>query len=82
MSKPLPGGSRANRGEAGCGLSQSEEFSSTLKILFHAFGAWLERSRRRQALRELARLDDRLLADVGLTREQALREAAKPVWRA
>jgi uncharacterized protein YjiS (DUF1127 family) len=28
----------------------------------------------------LARMDARLLADIGLTREQALREAAKPFW--
>lgn len=28
----------------------------------------------------LASLDERLLADIGLTREQALREAAKPMW--
>jgi len=39
--------------------------------------ATLERQRARQAL---ARMDDRLLADVGLTRDQALREAAKPFW--
>jgi uncharacterized protein YjiS (DUF1127 family) len=41
---------------------------------------WLDRSLQRIALREIA--DDRhLLSDLGLTREQALREAAKPFWR-
>jgi uncharacterized protein YjiS (DUF1127 family) len=41
---------------------------------------WTERRRQRDALRELA--DDRhLLDDLGLTREQALNEAAKPFWR-
>jgi uncharacterized protein YjiS (DUF1127 family) len=46
-----------------------------------AFGAvvrtWFDRSRQRRALAEL---DDRLLRDIGLTRAQAEREAAKPFW--
>ena len=36
-----------------------------------------ERWRQRQALRDL---DDRLLRDIGLTREQADGEAHKPFW--
>ncbi len=28
----------------------------------------------------LARLDDRTLADIGLTRDQALSEASRPMW--
>jgi len=43
-------------------------------------GAWILRSIERRALRELAE-DRRQLSDVGLTREQVLREAAKPFWR-
>ena len=82
MSKPLPGGSGVGPREPVCALSPAEEYSSTLKVIFHTLVAWLERRRRRQALLELAKLDDRLLADVGLTRAQALREAAKPVLRA
>jgi uncharacterized protein YjiS (DUF1127 family) len=39
---------------------------------------WAERERQRQAL---ARLDARLLADVGISQEQARREATKPFWR-
>ena len=42
--------------------------------------ARLERRRQRAALRDLAE-DTHLLDDLGLTREQALREAAKPFWR-
>jgi uncharacterized protein YjiS (DUF1127 family) len=42
--------------------------------------AWIVSSRGRRALRELAE-DRRQLSDVGLTREQVLREAAKPFWR-
>jgi uncharacterized protein YjiS (DUF1127 family) len=41
---------------------------------------WLDRPLQRIALREIAD-DPRLLSDLGLTREQALREAAKPFWR-
>lgn len=39
---------------------------------------WNQRHRQRHALAEL---DDRLLADVGLTRRQAERECRKPPWR-
>tara|TARA_R110000782_G_scaffold137811_1_gene230299 strand:- start:331 stop:549 length:219 start_codon:yes stop_codon:yes gene_type:complete len=44
--------------------------------------AWLRlcRAKTRQR-RALARLDTRLLADVGLTRADAARECAKPFWR-
>ena len=38
---------------------------------------WAERCRQRTAL---ADLDDRLLDDVGLSREEARREIAKPFW--
>ena len=36
--------------------------------------------RRRQGL-DLAELDDRLLADIGLTRADVARETAKPFWQ-
>ena len=42
--------------------------------------SWLDRSFRRIALRDLAD-NPHLLSDVGLTREEALREAARPFWR-
>ena len=41
-------------------------------------GVWIGRSRQRKAL---AKLDDRLLADVGIARFEAAREVAKPFWR-
>lgn len=40
---------------------------------------WMTRCRTRQAL---AKLDDRLLRDVGLTREMIRDEISKPFWRA
>jgi uncharacterized protein YjiS (DUF1127 family) len=39
---------------------------------------WLNR---RQGRRDLSELDDRLLADVGISREDAVWEAGKPFWR-
>jgi len=39
---------------------------------------WTERQRQRHAL---AALDDRLLADIGVTRYEVGREVAKPFWR-
>ncbi len=40
---------------------------------------WQERARQRRTLRAL---DDRLLADVGLSRADAEAEGRKPFWRA
>jgi uncharacterized protein YjiS (DUF1127 family) len=40
---------------------------------------WIERGRQRHALGELAE-DDHLLADIGLSPQQARREARKPFW--
>jgi uncharacterized protein YjiS (DUF1127 family) len=39
---------------------------------------WLNR---RQGRRDLGELDERLLADIGISREDALWEAGKPFWR-
>jgi uncharacterized protein YjiS (DUF1127 family) len=44
-------------------------------------GIWIARSRQRKALGDLAVLNDYLLRDIGVTREEAFREAAKPFWR-
>jgi len=48
--------------------------------LWRRWSDWAERNRQRVALRELAD-DKHFLCDLGLTREQALAEAAKPFWR-
>lgn len=40
--------------------------------------AWFQRARQR---RQLAALSARQLDDIGITREQAASEAAKPFWR-
>ena len=45
-------------------------------------GRWFARSRQRRALREIAERGDLyLLKDIGVTQEEALREADKPFWR-
>lgn len=46
---------------------------------FTLLGAWYERARQR---RHLGRLDDRLLADIGVSRAAAAHEAAKQPWEA
>jgi uncharacterized protein YjiS (DUF1127 family) len=44
-------------------------------------GRWFARSRQRCALREIAERNDfHLLKDIGVSREEALREANKPFW--
>ena len=49
-------------------------------MAFRTLATWMMRSAQRRALRELSQ-EGCLLADIGLTREQALREASKPFWR-
>lgn len=39
---------------------------------------WIRRYRSRQ---QLARLNDRMLSDIGLNRSNALAEARKPFWK-
>ncbi len=55
--------------------------SSASRALVRAFDAvetWRERRRDRDVL---SRLDDRMLADIGLSRGDVMREIAKPFWR-
>lgn len=49
-----------------------------MRVVLAGVRAWHQRARQRRAL---ARLTDRQLADVGLTRAEAEREAAKLFWR-
>lgn len=41
---------------------------------------WIERSHQRKQLGELAELNNYLLRDIGVSQEEARREAAKPFW--
>ncbi len=46
--------------------------------MFDLLLGWLDRTRERRAL---AKLDDRMLADIGLSRADSGAEADKPFWR-
>ena len=65
---------------AGRLAGESPSRQSILGRLQGALAASFVRSGQRRALRELAQ-DGRLLSDIGLNRDQALREAAKPFWQ-
>jgi uncharacterized protein YjiS (DUF1127 family) len=65
-------------GEAHCyGLGLRTLIGEALLTLLF----WAGRSRQRRQLGELAELNDYLLKDIGVSQEEALREAAKPFWR-
>jgi uncharacterized protein YjiS (DUF1127 family) len=49
-------------------------------VRWPAWWNWLDRPFQRIALRDIAD-NPHLLRDLGLTREEVLREAAKPFWR-
>jgi uncharacterized protein YjiS (DUF1127 family) len=51
---------------------------AVLSSLASMIAIWLNRQ---QGRRDLSELDDRLLADVGISREDARWEARKPFWR-
>ena len=53
-------------------------FGNPLKGLHAAMVAWQQRYELRQHLLEM---DDRLLDDIGFSREMAKQEAAKPFWK-
>jgi uncharacterized protein YjiS (DUF1127 family) len=72
VQKALP----ARPKDAGLAEMRAPALSACLSTV----GAWILRCAERRMLRELAG-DRRQLSDVGLTREQVLREAAKPFWR-
>ena len=54
-------------------------FGDRLRAWRRCYTVWRGRRRQRAAL---ATLDARLLDDIGVDRQAALREAAKPFWRA
>jgi uncharacterized protein YjiS (DUF1127 family) len=53
--------------------------ATPFSLVLETIAAWRSRNQARGAL---SRLDDRLLADIGLTREKQLAECAKPFWQA
>ena len=53
-------------------------FGNPIKQLYATIVVWQQRYELRQHLLEM---DDRLLDDIGFSRVQANREAAKPFWK-
>lgn len=58
-------------------LSHGQFTGGWLNAWAGAIRTWLQRAHQR---RTLAELDNRMLRDIGVTRAQAQREAAKPFW--
>ena len=73
----------AHRNVAASALSRSKtRISGVIAGTRSTVGRWFARSRQRRALREIADRDDfHLLKDIGVSREEALREAYKAFWR-
>ena len=60
---------------------QQEHSSSAFIGRLRIVRLWIARSEQRRALGELAEQDERILRDIGVSREAARGEAAKPFWR-
>ena len=72
---PLP------RQAAGRRIGRQSVSSILVSRWLRTLEIWIDRSHQRRQLGELAELNDYLLKDIGVSREEALREAAKPFWR-
>ena len=83
MSKPLVQGSIGTLAHFPDGYARVQQDSSPTSAVswMDTVRIWSARSRERRALRELAELGDHFLKDIGISREQVLREAAKPFWQ-
>ena len=71
---------RYNSQNSGFGLRRlrmSNPFAIAATLYDHV-ATWQDRRRQRHAL---ARLDDRMLRDIGITRGDVWREINKPFWR-
>ena len=60
---------------------QQSVSSSSIDAWLRTLGFWIDRSRQRSQLGELAELNSYLLKDIGVSREEAMREAEKPFWQ-
>ena len=82
MSNYSPQGLALPREAAGKRTFRQQSVSSTSAgSWLRTLGIWLDRSRQRKQLGELAELNDYLLKDIGVSREEAMREAEKPFWQ-
>lgn len=80
MPTPLAQTLAFSTNRAGGEATHPKKRLPTPAAAFRVLWIWMARSSQRAVLRELAQ-EGRLLSDVGLDREQVLREVAKPFWR-
>ena len=69
----------------GCAIATAKRvplWHRTQEILIQVFDRIGERQERAAARRRLMTLDDRVLGDLGLTRDSVDAEGGKPFWRA
>lgn len=76
MPKPLIS-DEARRGPSACHLTEQ---STPARTWLQTIALWIARHRQRKALEEVAQLNGHLLRDIGLSRAEILREAARPFW--
>jgi uncharacterized protein YjiS (DUF1127 family) len=84
LMSPRGGWRREDRDVAGARTASGNYDRAKAQRLFWGtrFWRWCARCSARSRQREaLSRLDDRLLEDIGVTRQQANAEAAKPFWK-
>jgi uncharacterized protein YjiS (DUF1127 family) len=83
MSKPLVQGCAGTLADisGGYSLLQQDGSPSLAVGWMDAVRTWSARCRERRALRDLTEPGDHFLKDIGVSREEALREAAKPFWQ-
>jgi uncharacterized protein YjiS (DUF1127 family) len=63
-------------------IGQGPRVTSLIAGLASTIRRWVARLQQRRALREIAeRNDHHLLKDIGVSQEEAFREADKPFWR-
>ena len=80
LTSALMPGPRRPLGAAGTVRGAGEK--SPVSRISHVIARWIARSRERWALREIAEANNiHLLKDIGVSREEAFREAEKPFWR-
>ena len=60
---------------------EQKNSSTPWPALWRVIRLWAARHHQRSGLRELAEQDDPLLRDMGIPRDKALIEAAKPFWK-
>ena len=62
-------------------IAQRPRVTSLIAGLASTIQRWVARSQQRRALREIAERNHHLLKDIGVSQEEAFREADKPFWR-